>query len=132
MLVAGIIMILGGIYGIWAGYASKNSHISGFFGVMILSALLLMVSGVLGVALPLRIIVAGCGSTTYPVVAGLNITATQAIAFLCETCQCYVNSSNSNLTAGYNISLVDSSFPVKATSCTNWTTTAYDDTYASI
>lgn len=79
-------MILGGIYGAWAAYRSSNVHLSGFYGVLILSALLLMVCGVLAIALPLRVIVAGCGAPAYPVIAGLNATATQAIGTICMSC----------------------------------------------
>jgi hypothetical protein len=91
---------------------------------MILCSLLLLVAAVLGVALPWRVIVGGCGSPTYPVISGLNGTTTQAINRLCQTgCQCYADiNNNPNMTlGGYIISTNNLSAPVKAQSCPNWT-----------
>lgn len=106
MIVAGCLLIIGGIYGIWATHAKSNTHLSGYFGVMILCSLLLLVAAVLGVALPWRVIVGGCGSPIYPVISGLNGTATQAINRLCQSsCQCYADlNNNPNMTTGYVIS----------------------------
>ena len=135
MIVAACIMIIGGFYGTWAAYRTSNTHLSVFFGVMIISTLLLLVSGVLGVALPLRIATAGCGAPIYPIIAGLNITATQAINTICQTCTCFINNTiMQGSFVGYNIDTVNSAQPTKAQACTSpaWNKTAYDDLYASL
>ena len=134
MIVAACIMILGGIYGAWAAYASRNNHLSGYYGVAILSALLLMVCGVLAISLPLRVKVAGCGAPAYPVIAGINATATQALQLICQTnCQCYYNGSTTspNMTT-YVISSTMNSLPVRAQNCTGWVPTPYDELMGTI
>lgn len=135
MIVAGSIMIIGGIYGAYAAYHLSNNHLSGFFGIMILSSFLLMISGVLGFALPLRVITAGCGSTLYPVISSLNYTATLASKVICVSCTCYINSTAMPLdkitNRGYNYNTMDSTIATKAQDCTNdWEKTTYDDLYA--
>lgn len=79
MLIVSVVMILVAIYGFWGSRSPNPVHLSAFWGVLILCAVFLMIVGVLAISLPKRLAVAGCASTFYPQMAGINITATKAV-----------------------------------------------------
>lgn len=133
MLVVSIVMILVAVYGFWGAYKPNVTHLSAFWGILVLCAVFLMVVGVLGVALPKKIRVKGCGSTYYNSMSGINYTATNAVRTICQNCSCFYNISISSANvSAYNTNSTDAGLPVRAQNCTGWTITPYDDTLASI